>query len=458
MPKPKIMIGVPGFQGIQPEAQEDFMRMIFRLGRDMPEYDFIVKIIFKSEQFRARNRLVDAALAADAQYLLMLDDDMLVPHDLIQRLLAHNKDVVGALYWQRGGSFHPVVMKRIETAHGGFHCQFYAANDPIITQPGLHPVDIIGGGCMFFKMDVFRKILPPYFWWEHDQGTDIAICTRLGEAGVPIYIDTTIELGHIRSERDIITRDGIPLLHQAVGAMKEELQNDARAFFSMSSGELESAVIQAGEGDTRREMWHQEPRDTWESVKRFYQENGEWHVKNLVYFGLAKNTSIMQWMLSDMRTVLPPGSTILDLGPGVGVPTFHLASTYGYKVIMGDIEQAPTLKFLGYRAKLHHLSEAQLELREFADPVPNWTIQADCVTLISMLDHCWDAYGTLEWATQQVKPGGLLICDYETNRKDKGDLEPQHLITYDQFTIPQWLYERGFDQSPKYSWLFTKRA
>lgn len=454
----KIFIGVPGFAGIQPEAQESFIRMLFRCGRDLPQYNFLVHIVSKSEQFRARNRIVDAAMAADADYLLMLDDDMIVPHDLIHKLLAHDKDVVGALYWQRGGSFHPVLMRSMPLPEGGFHSSFYASNDPVICNPGLHEVDIIGGGCMFFKMDVFRKLMPPYFWWEHHLGTDIAICTRLREAGVKIYCDTSIELGHLRNEKEVITRDCIPLADQAMGAMKEELLQDVRAYFSLSLGEMESEAIKASQAELRRSYWHAEPRDTWEQVKKFYREHGEWHIKNLLYWAMARATSIDQWLMAGH---LPERATILDLGPGIGAPTFHLASTHGYEVILADIRGAATMEFLKWRIRHRHLQASAVQLLEFDDPVPSTTFVngVDCVVLESMLDHCWDAYATLEWALKQVKPGGYLLCDYVTGRKDAGkeDLEPQHLTTYDQFTIPQWLYERGFDESAKHPFLFQRR-
>ncbi len=360
----KIMIGVPGFAGIQPEAQEAFMRMVFRCGRDLPQYDFAVQIITKSEQFRARNRLVDMALAADCTYLLMLDDDMIVPHDLISRLMAHGKDIVGALYWQRGGSFHPVIMRRTDLPQGGFHSTFYAPNDDIIMQQGLHEVDIIGGGCMLFKVDIFRQITPPYFWWEHTLGTDIAICTRFKEAGVPIFVDTSIELGHI-GNRLIITRDEIPVAQQTVGAMKEQVLRDAREYLKMSAGEIESACVQASELTVRQEHWNRKPRETWEQIREFYTTEGDWHILNLLFWALQKNTSMVQWILTSLagklkeRRVVP---SILDLGPGIGIPSFHLAQVMGCEVVMADIEGAPTLDFGHLAAPSQHFLNLSIVL------------------------------------------------------------------------------------------------
>ncbi len=458
MSKPKILIGSPAWAGIQPEAQSSFMGMVFRCGRDLPQYDFAVRIDVKKEQFRARNSLVDTAIAMDATYLLMLDDDMVMEPDLVERLIAHDKDLVGCLYWQRGGAYHPVVMRAMTLDNGDFHAEFYRAADEIILQPGLYPVDIIGGGCMLFKVDVFRKLTPPYFWFEHHIGTDINICTRLKEAGVQPYIDTSIELGHLMSERDVITRADIPLALQAMGRMKEELMADARTYFGMALGELESCALQASQLEARQQRWHDRPRETWEEIKQFYTGYGDWHALNLLYYGLTKHPQMLQWLLTEAHNTLPAGSTILDLGPGIGVPAIHLAVSYGYSVVCMEVEGAATLEFLAWRKRFHKLDDLALTTRTFAGAVPDYACgPVDCVVMLSMLDHCPDAYGTLTWAIEQLRPGGLLLCDYATAAHHKNN-EPQHLVTYDQFTLPQWLREHGMDVSPKHpDWMFIKR-
>lgn len=463
MPKERILIGVPGFNGLQPEAQESFMGMVFRCGRDLPQYDFAVRIETKREQFRARNGLIDGAIGMGATYLLMLDDDMIVPSDLLARLLAHDKDLVGALYWQRGGAYHPVLMRAVSLENGDFHADFYSATDPIIQQPGLYPVDIIGGGCMLFKVDCFRKLTPPYFWWEHHIGTDIAICTRFREVGIQPYIDTTIELGHLMSDRDVITRADIPLALQAMGRMKEELIADTRTYFGMAMGELESCAFQASQLAARQQRWNEKPRDTWEQIRSFYTDYGDWHVLNLFYFGCTKHPQLVQWLLTEAKNTLPEGSTILDLGPGIGVPAIHLAASHGYNLICAELEGAATLKFLQWRKQFHKLEDStlgtntSLDIWTFPGPVPHFQTTVDCVVMLSMLDHCVDAYATLEWAIAQLRPGGVLLCDYATATKEFNN-EPQHLITYDQFTLPQWFKAHGMDVSPKHpDWMLIKR-
>ena len=82
----KILIGFPAFDGVVAEAQQSVFSLVYRIGRDMPDYDLAIHIGYRREQFRARNNIVDAAIAADMDYILMLDDDMIVPHNLLQQL------------------------------------------------------------------------------------------------------------------------------------------------------------------------------------------------------------------------------------------------------------------------------------------------------------------------------------------------------------------------------------
>lgn len=454
--KPKILIGVPGFAGIVPEAQESFARMIFRCGRDLPQYDFALEIVVKREQFRARNQLVDAAIASGCDYLLMLDDDMIVPPDLVARLLAHDKDVIGALYWQRGGAFHPVLMHAAQQPTGEFIARFYAPFDPVITQPGLHAVDVIGGGCMLFKVDIFRKLTPPYFWWEDRLGTDIAICTRLKDAGVQIWVDTSIELGHM-SDRQVVTGKSIPLATQAMGEVQEQLWEDAIAYLGFHSSELESCMTRAAHHTQRQKYWAMAPRDTWEGVRDFYTSFGEWHVCNLLFWAMSKRDQMAEWLLTQSDRLLPRGSHILDLGPGIGMLTVAMAQK-GHQLLAMDLEGVVTLDFLRWRRMKRALQKDSLIIKTFTTPAPesNLLVPVDCALLLSMIEHCWAPYDTLAWTIRQLRPGGLLLCDYR--HAEHREEEPQHLLRYDPTTLGQWLYEHGMEQAPEFYWLWKKRG
>jgi 2-polyprenyl-3-methyl-5-hydroxy-6-metoxy-1,4-benzoquinol methylase len=458
--KPRIFIGVPGYHGIQPEVQESFIRMMYRCGKDMPDYDFIFKVVTKKEQFRARNNIVQWAIQAQADWLLMLDDDMVLPPDLVQRLVANDKDVCGALYYQRGGSYHPVLLHRNAREDGSFKPEFYKPYDPIILNPGLYPVDIIGGACMLFKTKVFDRMLPPYFHPELDMGTDIAICNRVHDGGFEIWADTRIQLGHLRDEKEIITSDSIPMGHRQLAAINEVLYNDCMEYLGMTKGEFDFALSQMGLAEERKDKWLEKPRETWEDIKDYYTSYGNWHVLNLTYWALHEHSVFKEWAFDHNNPHIKPGGFYLDFGAGVGHVPFGLAMQKDVTVYPLDVAGAPTLDFIRWRCEKHKNIPGYVGLSSTKEEPPGYDYGQgkpifDGVFCISVIDHLTDPYGSLEWMTRQTKPGGFLVLDYlHVTNEDN----PQHLDRYDVATLDNWMHEHGWRTSIDHPWLFFREG
>ena len=212
-----ICIGIPCFQSASFETLDDYMRFAYHLGRRCQEYDFFLAVKGKSEQFRARNAIIESALQYDCDYIFMLDDDHVIDTDktlgptskydflvnLAKRMEADPTiGIIGGLYYQRGGDYYPVVMHE----HKG---EVYFLTHNEITRR-MQRVAVTGGGCMLIRREVFDKIESP--WFEPEQqtngpsrGTDIQICRKAEAAGFSVWCDTSVELGHVRLERDIVT-------------------------------------------------------------------------------------------------------------------------------------------------------------------------------------------------------------------------------------------------------------
>ena len=197
----KICIGIPCFQSASFEVLDDYMRLAFHLGRRVPEYDFMVAVKGKSEQFRARNAIVTAAIQNACDFLLMLDDDHIIDidkgtqptprYDFVRTLARHleddpSKGIVGALYYQRADQPYPVIMD--ETPDGA---TFFYHNSEV--SGGLQQVKVTGGGCMMINMKVFDRIDQPWFAPEFEFGTDIQVCKSVRKAGWGVWCDTSID-------------------------------------------------------------------------------------------------------------------------------------------------------------------------------------------------------------------------------------------------------------------------
>lgn len=138
---------------------------------------------------KARNMIVDGAREAGADYLLFLDTDITGPSNTLQRLLAHDKDIVGAIYLRRVHPFEPM----------GVALQGPGNYD------GLIKMEVLATGCMLIKMSVFDSFKRPIFRLPANEelgiteGEDMTFCREARAKGFDIWCDTELskEIGHI---------------------------------------------------------------------------------------------------------------------------------------------------------------------------------------------------------------------------------------------------------------------
>lgn len=141
-----------------------------------------------------RNGLVKSALAQGCSHILMMDTDQTYPIDTIERLLAHNKPIVGCLIHRRYPPFEPLVM----TGDIGNWTRINEWEDGELLK-----VDATGTGCLLFQSWIFEKIPFPWFEFRKNEelggiiGEDIWFCHQAKQAGIPIYVDTTVKCGHL---------------------------------------------------------------------------------------------------------------------------------------------------------------------------------------------------------------------------------------------------------------------
>jgi GT2 family glycosyltransferase len=196
------------------------MRFAFYLGRRNQEYDFVLCVRGKKEQYRARNLIVEGALRAGCDYIFMLDDDqiididdsMLITHryDFLRRMIMQMEEkpqigILGALYYQRDDvDCWPVIMQK--NSMGAY---FFITHEDVSHR--MQKVDVTGGGAMLIRSEIFDRIDSPWFEAESKAGlgTDIQICKKASDAGYEVWCDTSIEIGHTRMEKEIVTSKSI---------------------------------------------------------------------------------------------------------------------------------------------------------------------------------------------------------------------------------------------------------
>jgi hypothetical protein len=96
------------------------------------------------------------------------------------------------------------------------------------TDGELVEVDATGTGCVLYDMDVFKRIPDPWFRFRKtvegsEIGEDIGFCHDLRKAGIKIYVDTAVKVGHLtKMTVDQSTWELYKLSQEAVKRSKEK--------------------------------------------------------------------------------------------------------------------------------------------------------------------------------------------------------------------------------------------
>ena len=149
----------------------------------------------------ARNDIVCRVLFGGdepkATHLMWIDDDMAFPADAVRRLLAHDLPIVGGLcHGRRAPHYAPILMKKQERLLGGYG---YMHDYP----QGLVEVDATGAAFLLVKREVFEAIEEKFPapgegpFTDRGHGEDVAFSERAKECGYSIFVDTTLEIGHV---------------------------------------------------------------------------------------------------------------------------------------------------------------------------------------------------------------------------------------------------------------------
>lgn len=144
-----------------------------------------------------RNGIARRALAMGADYVLMVDSDVLLPPDALASLLGHGKEVVLG-YYQRKGAGGDTDIVRLGAASA----------DDVLTldelsaaaaDRSLLEVDAGGMGCALVSTDVFRRLGDPWFEFT-SVSEDYEFCRRCRAAGIGVFVDVRLRCHHLRLE------------------------------------------------------------------------------------------------------------------------------------------------------------------------------------------------------------------------------------------------------------------
>lgn len=192
----KIIVGVNTLTAVDQAVYSNHCQFWYRLGRSMQDFDFMLINPRRMSIDNMRNTAAKIAIESNADYLLFIDDDVLVPLDALSRLLAANADIAAGWTLIRGYPFKNMFFRYTDETKTNL--ENYPDSAFVYDEFGNIPCDAVGFSCVLIKVDLLKKIQVPYFVTGPYNTEDIYFClkARLVEPDLKIVVDPRILTSH----------------------------------------------------------------------------------------------------------------------------------------------------------------------------------------------------------------------------------------------------------------------
>ena len=203
----KILIAVPTFENIYP----DTFKSIYDLDTSGHETEF--EFVRGYDCATARNSIAQIAVDKGVDYVLMVDNDVVLPKDALINLLDDPKDVCLGYYAHRDSDNiyrGRTCVCKLQSDTGTLwrnyplESEYTAKELAELKSKGKYKVRIHGGGmgCALIKTEVFKIISYPWYDWVNykDMGMlseDLYFCERCKSKSILIHTDTRVNCGHM---------------------------------------------------------------------------------------------------------------------------------------------------------------------------------------------------------------------------------------------------------------------
>lgn len=205
----KILIAIPTFETIYPDTYKALWDM------DKGGHEIVFEYVRGYDCATARNFIAQKALDHRTDYVLMVDNDVVVPKDALLNLLEDEKDVCLGYYAHRDTDNiyrgrTSVCKRKMPNGKEYFHypleSEYTGAEMQELKEAGKTKIRIHGGGmgCALIRTEMFRKLSYPWFDWvnygDANRGMlseDLYFCELCKNNRVAIYTDVRVGCGHI---------------------------------------------------------------------------------------------------------------------------------------------------------------------------------------------------------------------------------------------------------------------
>lgn len=226
---PKVLVGTPTYEG-KDYCLDAFVQNIRKI--NYPNWNYCIvdnsrkknyyhklqrkypgRVVHVNRGENSRSALANSsnylrkkALDEGYDYLLMLEVDLFPPKDVIQRLMRHNKKVIGHPYFTgMGDKKRPcifVVDKQSEQMWGSKWLEAEEWNKYL--DGGVHQVHGMGVGCVLIHKSILERF--PFYYSSADEVRmadkesrrypDTYFYLEMHNNGIPVFIDSSVIVPH----------------------------------------------------------------------------------------------------------------------------------------------------------------------------------------------------------------------------------------------------------------------
>jgi len=192
--------------------------------RKYPDFQFAFYTPARMSIDNARNTAARMALESECDYLMFIDDDVLLPTDTFTKLYEADKAIIAGLVIIRGYPFNVMAFKTISDENTSREKIDYYNDLPEDGDKNLVELvkcRAVGFSCCLLKVDVLKALEPPYFVTGTGNTEDVYFCLRTQHELDPapdIYMHTGVRCGHLLHPEPVEweTRDKLKAFYEPI--------------------------------------------------------------------------------------------------------------------------------------------------------------------------------------------------------------------------------------------------
>ena len=205
----KILVAVPTFETIYADTYKSIWDL------DKGGHEVLFDSVRGYDVATARNRIAQKAIDLGTDYVLSVDNDVVLPKDALVTLLSDSEDVCLGYYAHRNNDNRyngRTCICKLKDEEGNEYYHYPLESEYTVkemaemAEAGETKIVVHGGGmgCSLIRTDVFRRLSYPWYDWvnygDANRGMlseDLYFCALCRASGVQIHADVRVGCGHM---------------------------------------------------------------------------------------------------------------------------------------------------------------------------------------------------------------------------------------------------------------------